>query len=131
MRKIIVAPDFPNYPRDWHFSPALDTGSFVFFSGITGVRPDLTLAAEPSLQFREAFRFVEMHLEAAGLRLEQIVDLTTYHVDLRKHLAAFLIVKDEFIKEPYPTWTAVGVSELITPGTLLEIRIVAQRDSSP
>ena len=72
-----------------------------------------------------------MHLEAAGLRLEQIVDLTTYHVDLRKHLAAFLIVKDEFIEEPYPTWTAVGVSELITPGTLLEIRIVAQRDSSP
>jgi enamine deaminase RidA (YjgF/YER057c/UK114 family) len=130
MRKIVVAADFPNYPRDWHFSPALDTGTLVFFSGITGVGSDGTLAAEPSAQFRDAFRFVQMHLEAAGLRLEDIVDLTTYHVELRKHLPAFVMVKDEFIKEPYPAWTAVGVSELITPGTLLEIRIVAQRDSS-
>jgi len=128
MRKIIVAPEFSNYPRDWHFSPVLDTGAFVFFSGITGARPDQSLATDPSQQFRDAFRFVEMHLKAAGLGLDQIVDLTTYHVDLRKHLAAFVTVKDEFIKEPYPTWTAVGVNELITSGTLLEIRIIAKRD---
>ena len=128
MRKIIVAPEFPNYSRDWHFSPVLDTGGFVFFSGITGVRPDQTLADDPATQFRDAFRFVEMHLKAAELRLEQIVDLTTYHVDLSKHLASFVTVKDEFVKEPYPTWTAVGVSELITPGTLLEIRVIAKRD---
>jgi len=128
MRKIIVAPEFPNYPRDWHFSPALDTGPLLFFSGITGVRPDQTLAADPHTQFRDAFRHVEVHLKAAELGFDQIVDLTTYHVDLRKHLATFVTVKDEFVKQPYPTWTAVGVSELITPGTLLEIRIVAQRD---
>ena len=69
-----------------------------------------------------------MHLKAAGLGLDRIVDLTTYHVDLRKHLAMFVTVKDEFIKEPYQTWTAVGVSELITSGTLLEISIIAKRD---
>ena len=128
MRKVIVAREFPGYPKDWHFSPALDTGEFVFFSGITGVRPDQTLALDPALQFRDAFRFVAMHLEAAGLGFEHIVDLTTYHVDLRKHLQEFLTVKDEFIKEPYPTWTAVGVQELITPGTLVEIRVVAKRE---
>ena len=27
--------------------------------------------------------------------------------------------------EPYPRWTAVGVNELITPGALVEIRVVA------
>jgi enamine deaminase RidA (YjgF/YER057c/UK114 family) len=128
VRKVIIAPEFASYPQDWHFSPGVDTGAFVFFSGITGVRPDKTVADVPSVQFRDAFRFAEMHLEAAGVGFEHIVDLTTYHVDLRRHLADFVAVKDEFIKEPFPTWTAVGVSELITPGTLLELRIVAKRD---
>ena len=59
---------------------------------------------------------------------EHVVDLTTYHVDLRQHFAEFMAVKDEFIKEPYPTWTAIGVYELITPGTLLEIRVVGRHD---
>jgi enamine deaminase RidA (YjgF/YER057c/UK114 family) len=128
MHKVIIAPEFPNYPKDWHFSPAIDTGRLVFFSGITGVRPDQTLALDPPAQFHDAFRFVAMHLKAAGLDFEHIVDLTTYHVDLSKHFKEFLAIKDEFIREPYPTWTAVGVNDLITPGTLLEIRVVAQRD---
>jgi enamine deaminase RidA (YjgF/YER057c/UK114 family) len=128
MRKTIVAPEFPNYPAEWHFSPALETGGFVFFSGITGVRPDGTVAADPADQFGDAFRFVEAHLRAAGLGFGHLIDLTSYHVELRRHLAAFIRVKDEYIKEPYPTWTAVGVSELITPGALLELRIVAKPD---
>jgi enamine deaminase RidA (YjgF/YER057c/UK114 family) len=127
MRKVIIAPEFPNDVRDWHFSPAIDTAGFVFFSGITGVRPDQSLASDPTTQFRDNFRFLAMHLKAAGLDFGHILDLTTYHVDLRKHLKAFVTVKDEYVKEPYPTWTAVGVTELITPGTLLEIRVVAKR----
>ena len=47
--------ELPNYPRDWHFSPGLDTGDFVFFSGITGTRPDLSIAKDSETQFRQAF----------------------------------------------------------------------------
>jgi enamine deaminase RidA (YjgF/YER057c/UK114 family) len=36
-------------------------------------------------------------------------------------------VKDEFIRDPYPAWTAIGINELITEGTLLEIRAIAKR----
>jgi len=128
MRKVIVAPEFPRYPRDWHFSPAIEASGFVFFSGITGVHPDQSVASDPSMQFRDVFRFVGMHLRAANLRFEHIVDMTTYHVDLRKHLVDFVTVKDEFLHEPYPTWTAVGISELITPGALVEVRIIAGGD---
>ena len=35
-------------------------------------------------------------------------------------------IKDEFISEPYPAWTAIGVTELITEGTLVEIRAIAK-----
>jgi enamine deaminase RidA (YjgF/YER057c/UK114 family) len=42
-------------------------------------------------------------------------------------LNTFIKVKDEFVGMPYPAWTAIGVTELITEGTLLEIRIIAKR----
>ena len=56
-----------------------------------------------------------------------VVEMTTYHVELRKHLNAFIKIKDEFVRTPYPAWTAIGVTELITEGTLLEIRVIAKR----
>jgi enamine deaminase RidA (YjgF/YER057c/UK114 family) len=127
MRKVLVAREFPHYVEQWHFAPVLDTGDFAFLSGITGVRPDLSVSDDPETQFRDTFRFVAMHLDAAGLDFDHVAEMTTYHVGLRKHLKTFVKVKDEFIKTPYPTWTALGVAELITKGTLLEIRLIAKR----
>ena len=128
MKRTMTTPEFANYPGDWHLSPVLDTGEFVFLSGITGVRPDGSLSDDAGTQFRDAFRFVAMHLETAGLHFDDIVEMTTYHVALRKHLKTFIKVKDEFVKMPYPAWTAIGIEELITEGTLLEIRVIAKRE---
>jgi enamine deaminase RidA (YjgF/YER057c/UK114 family) len=111
----------------WHFAPVLDTGELVFFSGITGVRPDLSVSDDPETQFRDAFRFAAMHLHAAGLHFGHVVEMTTYHIRLRTYLKTFIEVKDEFVREPFPAWTAVGVTELISEGTLLEIRVLAKR----
>jgi enamine deaminase RidA (YjgF/YER057c/UK114 family) len=127
MHKMLVPHEFSNIPDQWHFAPVLDTGEFVFVSGITGVRPDGSVAEDPETQFRETFGFVAAHLEAADLHFDHIVDMTTYHVGLRKHLNAFIKIKDEFVRAPYPAWTAIGVTELITEGTLLEIRVIAKR----
>lgn len=127
MRKVVVTPPFAHYPTEWHFSPGLDTGDFVFFSGITGTRADRSIAQDPKAQFRDAFRFLEANLLHAGLTTGTIVEMTTYHVDLKRHLAIFMKVKDEFVAETYPAWTAIGVSELITDGALLEIRAIAKR----
>jgi enamine deaminase RidA (YjgF/YER057c/UK114 family) len=127
MKRTITTPEFAHFPRDWHLSPVLDSGDFVFLSGITGTHPDLSVAADPESQFRDAFRFLRANLEAAGLNFDHIVEMTTYHVGLREHLDTFIKVKDEFIVEPYPAWTAIGVTELITVGTLIEVRVIAKR----
>ncbi len=127
MHKVVVTPEFASYPRDWNFSPGLDTGDLVFFSGITGTRADLSISADPEMQFREAFRILQDNFLHADLTAQNVVDLTTYHVGLKQHLSAFMKVKDEFIAEPYPAWTAIGVSELITEGALVEIRAIAKR----
>jgi enamine deaminase RidA (YjgF/YER057c/UK114 family) len=128
MRRVVVTPEFSHYPADWHFSPGLDTGDFVFFSGVTGTRPDSSIAEDPETQFRDAFKFLEANLAQAGLGFHHVVEMTTYHVNLRQHLDAFVKVKDELIADPYPAWTAIGVSELITPEALVEIRIIAKRN---
>ena len=127
MKKVIVTPEFAHYPRDWHFSPGRDTGDFVFFAGITGTHADLTVATNVEAQFREAFRILMSNLAQAGLDASNVVEITTYHVDLKQHLSSFMKVKDEFISEPYPAWTAIGVSELISDGALVEIRAIAKR----
>lgn len=129
MRKTVSAPEFAHFHDQWHLSPALDTGDFVFFSGVTGCRPDGSVAADPEAQFRDAFQFLGKHLVAAGLGYRDVVEMTTYHVELRRHLGAFTKVKDEFIHAPYPAWSCIGTTELITAGTLLEIRVICRRSS--
>lgn len=127
MKLTVAAPGFAHYPDDWHFSPVLISGDFAFFSGQTGTHPDGTVSSDPEQQFRDAFSFLEANLTAAELGFHDIVEMTTYHVDLRQHLASFIKVKDELIHPPYPAWTAIGITELITPGTLVEIRVIARR----
>ena len=122
-----MAEEFTHNPTAWHFSPDIDTGGFVFFSGITGTRADETIASDAELQFREAFRFLRAYLVQAALDVGDIVEITSYHMDLRRHLNAFIKVKDEFVLEPYPAWTAAGVAELISHGALVEIRAIAKR----
>ena len=127
MKKSLSPPEFAHYLDEWHFSPALDTGDFVFLSGVTGCRADGSVAEDPETQFRDAFGFVLSTLEAAGLTFDDVVEMTTYHVNLRRHLADFMKVKDEFVAPPYPAWTAIGVTELISEGSLVEIRVIARR----
>ncbi len=127
MRKTIAPPAFKHFPDEWHLSPALDTGEFVFFSGVTGCRPDYSVACDPETQFRDAFQFLGETLSATGLSFEDIVEMTTYHVDLRKNLDAFVRTKDEHIHAPYPAWSAIGTTELITEGTLVEIKVICRR----
>ena len=104
-----------------------DTGDFVLLSGVTGTPPDLSVASDPETQIRDTFGFLEANLAVAGLTFDHVVEMTSYHVGLREQLAAFVKVKDEFVPAPYPAWTAIGVTELITEGTIIEIRVIARR----
>jgi len=48
-------------------------------------------------------------------------------VDLQKNAAAMSKVKDEFIKEPYPASTWIGITELIIPGARAEVKVIARK----
>lgn len=126
----VLVPGLEAFEWQWHFSHAVRSQGFLFLSGVTAPGEDGTVAVDPAEQFEQTFLHLRMYLEAAGATLEDIVEMTSYHVDLRTHLAEFTAAKDRHIDHPYPAWSAIGVSQLISEGALVEIRAIA-RDPHP
>jgi enamine deaminase RidA (YjgF/YER057c/UK114 family) len=116
------------FEEQWHFSHVVATNGLLLLSGVTGTNARGEVSPDPQEQFEQAFAHLRQYLAAAGATMESIVEMTTYHVDLREHLDDFMTVKDRHIHRPYPAWSAIGVSELITPGALVELRVVATRN---
>ncbi|NKS77796.1 hypothetical protein A6I87_17715 [Prescottella equi] len=96
----------------WHIAPAVRAGNFVICSGVLGQHPDGTVPSDPAAQFVLAFENLERVLAAAGAVLAQVVELVTFHTDLEGDLGSFTTIKEQFIRQPYPAWTAVGVTRL-------------------
>ncbi len=106
-------------------SPGLVSGDHVFLTGMTGSNPDGSMPEEIEEQFRQAFEKIGLVLREAGLSYDAIVEMTSYHVGLRDHFDTFNAVRSEYVREPYPAWTAVEVAGLRREGAVVEIRIVA------
>ena len=123
----IMPPDYQADYRDWKMSLGLACNGFVFLTGLTGARPDGSIATDPETQFREAFRNVESVLEHGGLSFADVVEMTTYHVHLHQHLAVFRKVRESVVVEPYPAWTAIEVVGFVEVGALVEIRVIAHQ----
>lgn len=113
--------------NQWHLSPAVRHGGVVHCSGVIGLRHDGTLPEDPSGQVRQAFANLAEVLAAAGLGLDDLIDLHTFHLDLASEVPAFIAVRDEVLREPWPAWTAIGVTGLGggLPGVVLEMRATA------
>lgn len=127
----LAVPALGRFEDDWHFSHVVRDRGLLFLSGVTATDEEGRVADDPSEQFEQAFRHLSLYLDAAGARIEDVVELTTYHVELRRHLGVFTSVKDRHVKAPYPAWSAIGVAELITPGALVEIRAIARDPRVP
>jgi enamine deaminase RidA (YjgF/YER057c/UK114 family) len=108
----------------WHFAEANRVGRTVWVAGQRGFDERDQIARDPTIQARVAFRQLERTLREAGATLDDIVSLTSYHVDM-DHLDAFRAVKDEFIRAPYPAWTILGVAALASPDMLVAVDAVA------
>ena len=123
----IIPPEFESTYREWRMSPGLECDGFIFLTGFTGTKPDGTISSDAEHQIRDAFLNVESVLKHGGLDFGNVVEMTTYHLNIQQHLSVFRSVHAEFVVEPYPAWTAIEVSGLIETGALVEIRVIARR----
>ena len=110
----------------FHFAQATRVGDTIWVSGQTGLDPTTRRPADGmAAQARLAFEGVKEALAAAGATMADIVELVTFHTDLRGDMGAFSTVKDEYLPADYPSWTAVGVTQLAVENLLVEVRAVA------
>lgn len=107
------------------YAPGLRAGGLLFMAGQVGRIGPEQVVEEPEAQFTLAWENVRTVVEEAGGTLRDIVDVVTYHVGLREHLALYKTVRDRFMQGHAPPWTAIGVSELSRPGLILEIKATA------
>jgi len=124
-RRIIPASQKALYDN-FHFAPAVVDGQNLRCSGVVGMNPDGSVPEDPEAQFEQAFRAIGEVLAEAGAEFADITEMTTFHIGMRQHMSAFTRVREQFIEEPYPAWTAVGTTELALPGALVEIRVTAR-----
>jgi len=110
----------------FHFAQATESNGFLLCSGVIGTGADRKLPSDIKEEFRNAWRSIGQLLKEAGLGFGDIVECTTYHVGLQAHMADFMAVRDEFLKAPWPAWSAIGITELAVPGAHVEIRVTAQ-----
>jgi len=106
-------------------SPALVSHGHVFLTGVTGSLPDGHMPSDPEAQFRSVFAKIGAVLAEAGLGHAAIVEMTSYHLDLKAHFDMFNAVRADHVRDPFPAWTAVEVAGLRREGALVEVRIIA------
>ena len=97
----------------------------LYLSGVTGtpVERDADDAALKA-NFVSIFEQIKATLEKAGASFDNVVLLRSYRLDLKRTFLLFNEVKKRYVKEPYPVWSDVGVSDLI-PGAIAELEVQA------
>jgi enamine deaminase RidA (YjgF/YER057c/UK114 family) len=126
MKRVIVNPKETQPLYDaFHFSQANRVGDTIWLSGQVGIDDKLSPAPGMAAQARLAFEAMKRILAEAGASLDDVVELTTFHTDLRGEMEEFAKVKDQYFPRDYPAWTAVGVTQLALPDLRVEIRAVA------
>lgn len=124
---VTITPDFKDLHDNWHYAPAVRVGDTIWCSGVVGADRNLVIAeGGMKAQAYMAFEHLKSVLEAAGSSMSDIVELTTFHTHFHEGMAEFIAVKDEYIHQPFPAWSAVGVTDLALPGLEVEIRAVAK-----
>jgi enamine deaminase RidA (YjgF/YER057c/UK114 family) len=125
-RKAIVPAGMEAVYKKIRYAPALKVGDTIYVSGQIGRDAAMQLVEGREAQIVQAFENLKLVLAAAGASLSDVVDLTTFHTDMRD-LPLFMQVRDRYLKtDPLPAWTAVGAHMLGgTAGYIIEIKAIA------
>ena len=123
-RETIIPKGMENIYEKFHYSPGVKIGNMLYIAGQVGRDENLQVIERKEAQFTQAFENVKKVLTAAGATFDDVVEMITYHTDMRD-LQLFIQVKDRYFTNQYPTWTGIGTPALAMPGLLVEIKCTA------
>ncbi len=129
-RRAVVPPGMEQVYERIHYAPAVRVGDTIYVSGQIGRDKDMKLVEGTEAQIVQAFENLKLVLSAAGASMDDVVDLTTFHTDMRD-LQLFMQVKDRYMTRDFPAWTAIGAASLGgVAGYIIEIKAIAVLSAS-
>ncbi len=123
-RDAIVPAVWAPFYAETSIPAAVRVGETLRLTGHTGEIADGSFPTDAETQIRQVFHNIELTLAEAGARWADVVEINSFHVGLANQAEALLRVAAEFLEDPFPAWTAVGVTELIIPEAVVEISCV-------
>ncbi|MFT5846032.1 MAG: 2-aminomuconate deaminase [Psychroserpens sp.] len=114
-------------------------GDFIFVSGTSSRRPDNTIAGvdiiddmgtkrlNAEVQTREVLKNIEGTLAKVGATLKDIVDVTSFLVNMNDFAGYNKAYGEFFDKATGPTRTTVAVHQLPHPDLVIEIKVMAYK----
>lgn len=105
----------------FHFAPAYRVGDTLYVSGVIGS------GDTPEEEFANVFANLSAVLDAAGFSMSEVVEMTSFHVNMNETLGAFMAARDGAMSEPWCAWTTIGCTELAIPGGRAEVKVIAVR----
>ena len=124
-RKDIVPPGMEIIQERFRYSPGVLVDGTLYIAGQVGRNENLEVVEGKEAQFAQAFENVAKVLRAAGASFDDVVEMVTYHTDMRD-LALFMQVKNRYFTGRVPAWTGIGVTALAMPGLVVEIKCTAR-----
>ena len=124
-RQAIIPKGMEAIYENIRYAPAVRVGNTLYISGQIGRDENMKLVEEREAQFVQTFENMKKVLAAAGATFDDIVDITSFHTDMRD-LPLYMQVRDRYFTGNYPAWTAIGAASLCgAPGYFLEVKAVA------
>jgi enamine deaminase RidA (YjgF/YER057c/UK114 family) len=124
-RQAIVPAAWAAFYAETSIPAAVRVNETLRLTGHTGEAANGVFSSDAETQIRQVFHNIELTLAEAGARWADVVEINSFHVGLATQATALLRVAAQFLEDPYPAWTAVGVTELIIPEAVVEISCVA------
>lgn len=114
-------------------------GDFIFVSGTSSRRPDNSIAGVDiidemgtkflniEVQTREVLNNIDANLNKIGSSLKDVVDVSTFLVNMNDFAGYNKSYAEFFDKETGPTRTTVAVHQLPHPDLVVEIKVTAYK----
>ena len=114
-------------------------GDFIFVSGTSSRRPDNSIAGVDiidemgtkrlniDVQTREVLKNIDVNLQKVGASLKDVVDVTSFLVNMNDFAGYNKAYAEFFDKETGPARTTVAVHQLPHPDLVVEIKVMAYK----
>jgi 2-iminobutanoate/2-iminopropanoate deaminase len=108
------------------FTNCLRYRDVLYLSGISALdEQGQIVGSNIEAQTVKTYQNIDRVLRAAGSGLDQILQMTSFVVDLPRNGQRYVDARKKILTKPTFTSATIGISELMVPGLLLEVQCCA------